>query len=441
VVFNYGMLSTTGTGIKLLFIFSHHHHTFNSQRTALAVPLPPARAMHHSKGIFVYSDTIILPYLIGISVYYSIVYSKMLSKAASPLRLLRRTLPLGPRPGPAAAFRGASARHINPSALFAARFSSSGPTPTDSTSPSLDGSSSAAAEKVFSAFAGVEDATNSIVEASPALELGWNPVDIAIYAIENLHQYADIPYWQAIVVFTVALRFTLLPIALRGVQNANKMALLKPDMNKVQNAMKSSEGMADPKLQEKYQLEMKELFIKHDVNPFRALALPFMQMPIFISLFMGLRQVQDYYPDYCNGGVLWFTDLSVADPTYALPVLNALSFLLMIEVGAEGMDESQRGMFKNVMRGLAVIMIPLTASMPQGLFVYWAANNTLSMVQAVTLKTQMVKDALGIKVIPKMEGDAAAPNPFKSFAEVGNIMCTCTVAMSSVYPRIKRIDY
>ncbi|CAN0068098.1 unnamed protein product [Ectocarpus fasciculatus] len=272
-------------------------------------------------------------------------------------------------------------------------------------------------DAVVSASGGMEGTLNSLATTAVP-ELGYYPVDIAMYAIEQLHLFADIPYWQAIVCFTVGIRVMLLPIALRGVQNGNRMALLKPDMEKVQNAMKASEGMSDPKLQARYQMEMKELFKKHNVNPFRALSLPFMQMPIFISLFMALRQMQDYFPGYCEGGALWFTDLSVADPTYVLPVLNAFSFLLMVEVGADGMDQANKGMFKNVMRGLAVMMVPMTASMPQGLFVYWAANNVLSLAQSSVVKTQWMKNTLGLKELPKADSNTDAANPFKKFASV-----------------------
>ena len=230
--------------------------------------------------------------------------------------------------------------------------------------PSLDDrivDTSTASDALLTASAGIENAANEIIASAP--QLGYNPVDLVISTIEQVHVLSGMPYWQSIVAVTIGIRFALLPIALKGVQNANRMAFLKPDMEKVQNAMKASTG--DAKMQARYQLEIKELFKKHNVNPFRALLMPLLQMPIFISLFMALRQMQDYCPGYTTGGVLWFTDLSIADPTYMLPIINALSFLLMVEVGADGMDQANRGMFKNVMRGLSIFMVPLTASMPQ----------------------------------------------------------------------------
>jgi membrane protein insertase Oxa1/YidC/SpoIIIJ len=48
--------------------------------------------------------------------------------------------------------------------------------------------------------------------------------------------------------------------------------------------------------------------------------------------------------------------------------------------------------------------------------VYWAANNTLSLVQAQIVKSKVVKDWLGIKELPKSDDDST-PNPFKKFAD------------------------
>ena len=73
-------------------------------------------------------------------------------------------------------------------------------------------------------------------------------------------------------------------------------------------------------------------------------------------------------PSMTDGGALWFADLTVADPTYALPVLTSLTFLATVELGAaDGMQGQSADMLKNMknfMRGLAVVMVPFSASLP-----------------------------------------------------------------------------
>ena len=63
------------------------------------------------------------------------------------------------------------------------------------------------------------------------------------------------------------------------------------------------------------------------------------------------------YPSFKTGGVLWFTDLSVTDPMYLLPVASALTMLLSIELGADtgqAMSQQKAGM-KLFFRGFACL--------------------------------------------------------------------------------------
>ena len=47
----------------------------------------------------------------------------------------------------------------------------------------------------------------------------------------------------------------------------------------------------------------------------------------------------DQVPSMTDGGMLWFTDLTVADPYYALPIASSAVFLLTVELGAaDGMQ-------------------------------------------------------------------------------------------------------
>jgi len=101
---------------------------------------------------------------------------------------------------------------------------------------------------------------------------------------------------------------------------------------------------------------------------------------------------------------LWFTDLAAADSTMILPVMNAVSFLLMIELGADGMASSDQDKFKWVMRGLAFVMTPLTMTMPQGIFVYWTTNNAISVTQAIFLKLPAVRKYFQMPEPPKESG-------------------------------------
>jgi YidC/Oxa1 family membrane protein insertase len=106
-----------------------------------------------------------------------------------------------------------------------------------------------------------------------------------------------------------------------------------------------------------------------------------------------------------DGGTLWFQDLTVADPTYALPIISAASFLLMIELnaadGMEGQTDTMRSRFKNIMRGVAVLIVPFTVDLPAGVFMYWTASNMVSLVQSSVLKIPSVKKTFGIPVLQK----------------------------------------
>ena len=66
--------------------------------------------------------------------------------------------------------------------------------------------------------------------------------------------------------------------------------------------------------------------------------------------------------------MLWFPDLTAADPYYILPVVTGGTFFAMasLDVMNPGgpVDEKQQ-MMKTCMKGFALLMVPLTASFPQ----------------------------------------------------------------------------
>jgi YidC/Oxa1 family membrane protein insertase len=85
-------------------------------------------------------------------------------------------------------------------------------------------------------------------------------------------------------------------------------------------------------------------------------------------MFLGLRKLSELpIPGLSEGGILWFTNLAVMDPTYALPLIASGTMLVVMELNAEGQQAagpvSSAGM-KNVFRVLICLGIPFTATFP-----------------------------------------------------------------------------
>ncbi|CDY15294.1 BnaC06g07800D [Brassica napus] len=62
-------------------------------------------------------------------------------------------------------------------------------------------------------------------------------------------------------------------------------------------------------------------------------------------------------PSFKTGGTLWFTDLTTAYTTYILPLLTAITFIIMVEEGMEGNPVA--GTMKKFSRIIAFLSIPI----------------------------------------------------------------------------------
>jgi YidC/Oxa1 family membrane protein insertase len=211
----------------------------------------------------------------------------------------------------------------------------------------------------------VVDTTTLDVLSSVPAQLTYSPPDLVVRCIELTHNLTGLEYWGSIALFTLALRLVMAPINISAVRNGARMAVVRPEVDRLQKAMKADPRGSDMIVMQKYQSEIKAVFTKHQVNPLRSLIGPMVQIPVFASVFFGIMKFGDYYgAGYTTGGLLWFPDLSSSDPYHILPVVNAMSFLAMIELGADGMPQEQQGMFKWIMRGLSLFMIPFTLHLP-----------------------------------------------------------------------------
>ena len=106
-----------------------------------------------------------------------------------------------------------------------------------------------------------------------------------------------------------------------------------------------------------------------------------------------------------NGGALWFSDLTVHDPYYVLPVISAATMLAVIELGADGGQMS--GKIKFFFRCFCPIVLVVTHSFPAAVFCYWTTSNTFSIAQSYLLKTSAARTLFNI---PERIQHSSAPS-------------------------------
>ena len=235
----------------------------------------------------------------------------------------------------------------------------------------------------------------------------WYTTSTLMYVIEYFHVAHELDWWAAIVATTLVMRIVSVPLTVMQQKNAARMHLAKPEIEAINKLAQTHSN--DKEALERYQGEIWKIWQKYDCNPVKMFAPLVVQAPVFISFFIAIQRMSAGVPSFSTGGgATWFTDLSIADPTYMLPLLSSLTFLASVETNPpNGQDPNAAPGMKWGMRGLAAVMIPLTASFPQGVFVYWVTTNLFSFGQAQVLRIPVLKKLAGVPDVPVVVAPSA----------------------------------
>jgi YidC/Oxa1 family membrane protein insertase len=92
---------------------------------------------------------------------------------------------------------------------------------------------------------------------------------------------------------------------------------------------------------------------------------------------LGDKTVPPQYPSFHEGGILWFQNLSAADPTYLLPIISAITMLAATEITSKNVDPQQRWLMRLLPVGFTLFLL----NFPAGLFMYWITSNLMTLGQ------------------------------------------------------------
>ena len=192
----------------------------------------------------------------------------------------------------------------------------------------------------------------------------------------------------AILVTTVIIKAVLFPLANMSYASMAKMKKVQPEMEKI----KAKAG--DDRL--KMQQEMMALYKREKINPAAGCWPMLIQIPVFFALYKVIYVTIEMRHAPFFG---WIQDLSAPDPTSILnlfgllpfespaflailaigvwPLIMGITMFLQMQMNPAPPDPTQAMIFK----WMPIMFTFMLATFPAGLVIYWAWNNTLSIIQ------------------------------------------------------------
>ncbi len=241
-----------------------------------------------------------------------------------------------------------------------------------------------------------------IINFDLAIDFGWfyfltKPIFLALLWINGLVGNLGV----SILLLTVAIKIAFFPLANKSYVAMSKMKKLQPDMVKLR------ERYGEDKV--KLNQEMMGLYKRERVNPASGCLPILVQIPVFFALYKVLFVTIEMRHAPFFG---WIQDLSAPDPTSMFnlfglipwtppefmmigiwPLLMGASMYLQQKLNPQPADPIQAKIFLF----MPLFFTFLLAQFPAGLVIYWAWNNTLSILQQWVIMRGMGisgKDAL-----------------------------------------------
>lgn len=246
----------------------------------------------------------------------------------------------------------------------------------------------------------VTKVTEAVVSgAEPAFSTlglgGWTPVGIVQNCMEFLHIGCDLPWWTCVMIGTVFVRTVIFPLVIVSQRNSAKMSNNMPQIQHLQAKMTEARQSGNSIDAARYSQEMVSFMKDKELNPLKNLVVPLAQAPLFISFFIGLRQMANAPVESLrDGGLFWFVDLTVPDQFFLLPLITSFTMLATIEVGTDGARLASANLqtMKYVLRALPFIILPFTINFPGIILAYWTCSNFISLAQVGFLKVPKVRE-------------------------------------------------
>jgi YidC/Oxa1 family membrane protein insertase len=224
-----------------------------------------------------------------------------------------------------------------------------------------------------------------------------SPLENAVrWLLERFHYDVGVTWAWAIVGTTLVVRILLVPLTVRQIHSMQALQRHAPEMKEIQRKYKGD--------RQRMNEEMMKFYRENKINP-AASCLPLLaQAPVFISLYLVLKNFSKHVPAGSDLSWLHFVPDITAKANsgwygYVLLATYAASQVFSTYFMSLAMDKLQR----RLMMVLPLIFITVIAHFPIGLVIYWVTTNLWTVGQGLITRRLVPKTA------PAAAGAAAGP--------------------------------
>ncbi|VDK54386.1 unnamed protein product [Anisakis simplex] len=235
----------------------------------------------------------------------------------------------------------------------------------------------------------------------------WKPSGYFRMALEAVHNHLDLPWWATIMCATLCLRLAMIFVPIMSQKLVAKQSMYKKELDEFRDRIMEAKKEGNNLLQQQIFLEQRDFLKSKDIRLGRQFLIILANGGVFATQFFAIRKmVEVNFPGWSNGGALWFTDLTMADPYYALPLISAVTMGIVARVGIEmgtSADQMGPGMRLGMLYGLPVFIFIASSRFASGLCVYWCTSNFISLIYSAAFRLPSVRKVFKIPPVIRHE--------------------------------------
>ncbi|KAK8041585.1 YidC/Oxa1 family membrane protein insertase [Apiospora phragmitis] len=235
------------------------------------------------------------------------------------------------------------------------------------------------------------------------LDFGWGPTAMCEWLIEHLHVTAGLHWWGAIGAAALFIRLVMVWPSILGAKYSGRMQVLTKNPQP-REEFKFAVSQGDQAAVMKHRTTVLRLQKAAGTSTIKAILPPLIAVPFSFGMFRLLRAMgQLPVPSLETGGIAWFTDLSVYDPTYVLPMATALLTVVMFRHQQRSTlhkTPQSEQMGKLFIYGMTPFMFLCTMWLPSALQWFFFTFSALTTAQNWVLIQPVVRRMTGLPPLP-----------------------------------------